>query len=151
MVARTRCSRGGAREGSEDAAICTPTYSSALRVRFLNRGFDLVTGLLLVLLRPARRGRHLPRGELELDERVFERADELIIDRSNARNHISFGFGVHRCMGNRLAELQLRILWEELLPRFENIEVVGEPEYVQSNFVRGISKLMVRLTPRPSA
>ena len=85
------------------------------------------------------------------DERVFERADELIIDRSNARNHISFGFGVHRCMGNRLAELQLRILWEELLPRFENIEVVGEPEYVQSNFVRGISKLMVRLTPRPSA
>lgn len=82
------------------------------------------------------------------DERVFERPDELIIDRSNARNHIAFGFGVHRCMGNRLAELQLRILWEELLPRFENIEVVGEPEYVQSNFVRGISKMMVRLTPK---
>ncbi|WIM85898.1 cytochrome P450 [Candidatus Mycobacterium wuenschmannii] len=85
------------------------------------------------------------------DERVFERPDELIIDRSNARNHIAFGFGVHRCMGNRLAELQLRILWEELLPRFENIEVIGEPEYVQSNFVRGISKLMVRLTPKQSA
>ena len=59
-----------------------------------------------------------------------------------------FGFGVHRCMGNRLAELQLRILWEELLSRFEKIEVVGEPEYVQSNFVRGISKMMVRLTPK---
>lgn len=85
------------------------------------------------------------------DETVFDRPDELIIDRPNARNHIAFGFGVHRCMGNRLAELQLRILWEELLPRFENIEVVGEPEYVQSNFVRGISKLMVRLTPKPSA
>ena len=85
------------------------------------------------------------------DERVFERPDELIIDRKNARNHISFGFGVHRCMGNRLAELQLRILWEELLPRFEDIEVVGEPEYVQSNFVRGISKLMVRLTPKQDA
>ena len=85
------------------------------------------------------------------DERVFERPDELIIDRKNARNHISFGFGVHRCMGNRLAELQLRILWEELLPRFEDIEVVGEPEYVQSNFVRGISKLMVRLTPKRGA
>jgi cytochrome P450 len=85
------------------------------------------------------------------DESVFERPDELIIDRANARNHISFGFGVHRCMGNRLAEMQLRILWEELLPRFENIEVVGEPEYVQSNFIRGISKLMVRLTPKPSA
>ncbi|AXT86974.1 cytochrome P450 [Aeromicrobium sp. A1-2] len=82
------------------------------------------------------------------DERRFERADELIIDRENARNHISFGFGVHRCMGNRLAELQLRILWEELLPRFENIEVVGEPEYIQSNFVKGYSKMMVRLTPK---
>lgn len=82
------------------------------------------------------------------DERVFERPDDFIIDRANVRNHISFGFGVHRCMGNRLAEMQLRILWEELLPRFENIEVVGEPEYVQSNFVRGISKLMVRLTPK---
>lgn len=84
------------------------------------------------------------------DETLFDRPDELIIDRSNARNHIAFGFGVHRCMGNRLAELQLRILWEELLPRFEKIEVVGEPEYVQSNFVRGISKLMVRLTPHPT-
>lgn len=82
------------------------------------------------------------------DERVFERPDDLIIDRTNARNHISFGFGVHRCMGNRLAELQLRILWEELLTRFDKIEVVGEPEYVQSNFVRGISKMMVRLTPK---
>ena len=81
------------------------------------------------------------------DERVFERPDDFIVDRANARNHISFGFGVHRCMGNRLAELQLRILWEELLSRFENIEVIGEPEYVQSNFVRGISKMMVRLTP----
>ncbi|OFB36426.1 cytochrome [Mycolicibacterium sp. (ex Dasyatis americana)] len=85
------------------------------------------------------------------DERVFDRPDDLIIDRANARNHISFGFGVHRCMGNRLAEMQLRILWEELLPRFENIEVVGEPEYVQSNFVRGISKLMVRLIPKGGA
>ena len=85
------------------------------------------------------------------DERVFDRPDDLIIDRSNARNHISFGFGVHRCMGNRLAEMQLRILWEELLPRFEKIEVVEEPEYVQSNFVRGISRLMVQLTPKPVA
>ncbi|KAB2811133.1 cytochrome P450 [Nocardioides caeni] len=85
------------------------------------------------------------------DAAVFDRPDELIIDRANARNHISFGFGVHRCMGNRLAELQLRVLWEELLPRFEEIEVVGEPEYVQSNFVRGISELMVRLTPKAGA
>jgi cytochrome P450 len=85
------------------------------------------------------------------DERQFERPDDFVIDRSNARTHVAFGFGVHRCMGNRLAELQLRILWEELLPRFEDIEVVGEPEYVQSNFVRGISKMMVRLTPKSTA
>jgi cytochrome P450 len=51
-------------------------------------------------------------------------------------------------MGNRLAELQLRILWEELLKRFDNIEVVGEPERVQSNFVRGYSTMMVKLTAK---
>ena len=79
------------------------------------------------------------------DERVIERPDELIIDRKGARNHLSFGFGVHRCMGNRLAEMQLRILWEELLVRFEHIEVLSEPEIVQSNFVRGYAKMMVRL------
>ena len=80
------------------------------------------------------------------DERKFERPDELIIDRPNARQHMAFGFGVHRCMGNRLAELQLKILWEELLARFEDIKVIGEPEIVQSNFVRGYSKMMVKLT-----
>ena len=82
------------------------------------------------------------------DERKFENADQLIIDRKEARNHISFGYGVHRCMGNRLAELQLRILWEELLKRFDNIEVVGEPERVQSNFVRGYSTMMVKMTAK---
>ncbi len=82
------------------------------------------------------------------DERKFENPDQFIIDRHDARNHMSFGYGVHRCMGNRLAELQLRILWEELLKRFDDIEVVGEPELVQSNFVRGYSKLMVKLTEK---
>lgn len=62
------------------------------------------------------------------DERVIEQPDAFLIDRKGARNHLSFGFGVHRCMGNRLAEMQLRILWEELLLRFDNIEVLGEPE-----------------------
>ncbi|GAC1383180.1 MAG: hypothetical protein NVSMB48_15750 [Marmoricola sp.] len=81
------------------------------------------------------------------DERTFENPDAFIIDRPNGRHHLSFGIGVHRCMGSRLAELQLRILWEELLARFEDIEVVGEPEYLQSNFVRGYTKLMVTLTP----
>ena len=51
-------------------------------------------------------------------------------------------------MGNRLAELQLKILWEELLARFENIEVLSEPEIIQSNFVRGYVKMMVKLTPK---
>ena len=83
-----------------------------------------------------------------LDERAIDRPEEFIIDRKDARNHLSFGFGVHRCMGNRLAEMQLRILWEEILARFEKLEVIGEPEIVQSNLVRGYSKLMVKLTAK---
>ena len=82
------------------------------------------------------------------DERVIEQPDAFLIDRKGARNHLSFGFGVHRCMGNHLAEMQLRILWEELLLRFDNIEVLGEPELVQSNFVRGYAKMMVKLTAK---
>jgi cytochrome P450 len=82
------------------------------------------------------------------DERAIDRPDEFMVDRKNARKHLSFGFGVHRCMGNRLAEMQLRILWEELLERFEDIEVVGEPKYVQSNFVKGFTDLNVKLTAK---
>jgi cytochrome P450 len=82
------------------------------------------------------------------DERAIENPEQFIIDRKDARNHLAFGFGVHRCMGNRLAEMQLRILWEEILARFEKLEVIGEPEIVQSNLVRGYSKLMVKLTAK---
>ncbi|PXV71688.1 cytochrome P450 [Sinimarinibacterium flocculans] len=82
------------------------------------------------------------------DERKFDNPDDFRIDRKDARNHLSFGYGIHRCMGNRLAELQLRILWEELLKRFDRIDVVGEPERVQSNFVRGYETLMVKLTAK---
>ncbi|HSZ89831.1 MAG TPA: cytochrome P450 [Acetobacteraceae bacterium] len=71
--------------------------------------------------------------------------DRFIIDRERPRQHLSFGFGIHRCVGNRLAELQLKILWEELLRRFESIEVVGEPTRVRSSFVRGFSRLPVRI------
>jgi len=85
------------------------------------------------------------------DERKFERPDDFIIDRPNARQHMAFGYGVHRCMGNRLAELQLKILWEELLARFDSIDVIGEPERVQSNFVRGYSELMVKVTRKARA
>ena len=82
------------------------------------------------------------------DETRFADADKLIIDRENARNHISFGFGIHRCMGNRLAEMQLRVLWEEIMQRFEHVEVVGEPTRARSNLVRGYTQLPVRLHPR---
>ena len=82
------------------------------------------------------------------DESVFEDADRLIIDRSNARQHLSFGFGIHRCMGNRVAELQLRVLWEEISKRFHMIEVVGEPERSLSNLIRGYTKLPVQVHPR---
>ncbi len=79
------------------------------------------------------------------DESAIEHADSFIIDRANPRHHISFGFGIHRCMGNRLAEMQLRILWEEIMQRFSFVEVVGEPERVKSNFVRGYKVLPVKL------
>lgn len=82
------------------------------------------------------------------DEEVFDNPNRLIIDRPNARQHVSFGYGIHRCMGNRLAEMQLRIVWEEILPRFEKVEVVGEPKRVKSAIVRGYSELPVRLIPK---
>ncbi len=82
------------------------------------------------------------------DERHFDRPDDYLIDRANVRSHLSFGFGIHRCMGNRLAELQLKILWEEILDRFARIEVVGKAERSLSNFVRGYTALPVILHPR---
>ncbi len=81
------------------------------------------------------------------DERVFEDADKLIVDRPNARAHVSFGFGIHRCMGNRLAEMQLRVLWEEIVQRFHTIEVVGDVERVSNNFIRGIKDVPVQVHP----
>ena len=79
------------------------------------------------------------------DETVIENPDKLIIDRENARRHISFGFGIHRCVGNRLAELQLTILWEEIMKRFSDIEVVSEPPRILSSFVKGYSSMMVKV------
>ncbi len=79
------------------------------------------------------------------DEAHFDDADRLIIDRPNARSHVSFGYGIHRCMGNRLAEMQLRIAWEEILKRFHTVEVVSEPTRANSNFVKGYTRLPVVL------
>ena len=80
------------------------------------------------------------------DESIFDDADRFLIDRPNARQHLSFGFGIHRCMGNRLAEMQLRVLWEEILNRFSNLELVGDVERVPNNFIRGISNVPVRVS-----
>jgi len=81
------------------------------------------------------------------DETAIERANEFLIDREDARKHLSFGIGVHFCMGSRLAEMQLRILWEEVLERFRAVEVVGEPVRVRSSFIRGYEQLPVRVQP----
>lgn len=80
------------------------------------------------------------------DSAVFENPDVIDIERRNARQHLSFGFGLHRCMGNRLAELQLKILWEELLARFDKIEVLAEPERTFSSFVNGYTHMPVKVT-----
>jgi cytochrome P450 len=79
------------------------------------------------------------------DEEVIDNADQFIIDRARPRQHLSFGFGIHRCVGNRLAEMQLQILWEEILKRFPKIEVVGKEERLASCFVHGITALPVRI------
>ncbi|MFT7133112.1 MAG: cytochrome P450 [Cyclobacteriaceae bacterium] len=99
------------------------------------------------------RGKQIKKGDQLLmwyvsgnrDTDVIERADEFLIDRAQARHHLSFGFGIHRCMGNRLAEMQLRIVWEEIMKRFKHVEVVGEPVRLRSSFVRGITDLPVQV------
>ena len=104
------------------------------------------------------KGKHIKKGDRVVmwyvsgnrDEEVIENASQFIIDREQARHHLSFGFGIHRCMGNRAAELQIRVLWEEILKRFEHIEVIGTPKRVESNFVIGYEELMVKLTPLAS-
>jgi cytochrome P450 len=79
------------------------------------------------------------------DEDAIPQANEFIIDRARPRQHLSFGFGIHRCVGNRLAEMQLGILWEEILKRGMAIEVMEEPKRVYANFIRGIASLPVRI------
>ncbi len=79
------------------------------------------------------------------DEDVIEDGDSFIIGRRHPHNHLSFGFGIHKCLGLRVAEMQLRIIWEEILKRFTRIEVVGEPKRVYSSFVKGYEALPVRI------
>ena len=79
------------------------------------------------------------------DPEMIEDPDSFRIDRARPRQHVSFGYGIHRCVGARLAELQLTVLWEEILKRFPTIEVMGEPQRIYSNFIRGIASLPVRI------
>ena len=79
------------------------------------------------------------------DEEAIENPNAFIIDRPRPRQHLSFGFGIHRCVGNRLAEMQLRIVWEEVLKRWKFVEVMGEPVRVRSSFVKGYESLPVRI------
>jgi cytochrome P450 len=79
------------------------------------------------------------------DEEVISHPNDFDIERENVRRHLSFGFGIHRCVGNRLGEMQLRIVWEEILKRFDKIEVVGEPRRVYSSFVKGYETLPVKI------
>jgi cytochrome P450 len=80
------------------------------------------------------------------DETVFENADKLIVDRPNARRHLAFGYGIHRCVGARLAELQIAVLLEEMAKRRMRVEVVEEPVRVRACFVHGYRKMPVRIS-----
>ena len=98
-------------------------------------------------------GRHIRQGDKVVmwyisgnrDEEALERANEFVIDRARPRQHLSFGFGIHRCVGNRLAEMQVMILWEEILKRFPLIEVIEPPKRNYSNLIRGIGSMLVRI------
>jgi cytochrome P450 len=79
------------------------------------------------------------------DDDAIENPNQFIIDRRRPREHMSFGFGIHRCLGNRLAEMQLKILWEEVLKRDLQIEVLDKPVYAYSNFLHAIRNLPVRI------
>jgi cytochrome P450 len=82
------------------------------------------------------------------DASQVENPDAYIIDRERPRQHLSFGFGVHRCVGNRVAEMQLTIIWEEILKRFPRIDVIGEPVRSYSSFVHGYESMQVVIPAR---
>ena len=77
------------------------------------------------------------------DEAAIEEPERFRVGRPKARQHLAFGAGIHRCVGDRLAEMQLKILWEEILKRDLVLEVAGPPVRLYSNFIRGIRSLPV--------
>ncbi len=101
-------------------------------------------------------GQHIRKGDKVIlwylsanrDDVIFQNPDDFKLERSNARRQLSFGAGVHRCIGARLADLQIRTLWEEILPRFRRIEVVQPPVRTLSTFIHGYPELQVRIPER---
>lgn len=97
-------------------------------------------------------GQHIAKGDKVVmwyisgnrDESVFNAPDRFSVERKNARRHLAFGAGIHRCVGDRLAEQQIRILWEEILARGMRFELAGLPQRIYSNFIRGISSMPVK-------
>jgi cytochrome P450 len=138
--------------GGNDTTRNTITGS----VLALNQNPDQYAKLLQRLEDVEFRGKHIKKGEKVVmwyisgnrDTEVMQEPERYIIDRERPRQHISFGYGIHRCVGNRLAELQLQVIWEEILKRFPRIEVTGEPDRVYSTFVRGYRTLPVRIPKR---
>jgi cytochrome P450 len=82
------------------------------------------------------------------DQTVIENPNAYVIDRPRVRQHLSFGFGIHRCVGNRVAELQLRVIWEEILKRFPTIQLLEEPKRTYSTFVKGYERMQVLIPTR---
>jgi cytochrome P450 len=82
------------------------------------------------------------------DEAMVDQPDAFIVDRERPRHHLSFGFGVHRCVGNRVAEMQLTIIWEEILKRFPRIDLLAEPTRTYSSFVKGYETMPVMIPAR---
>jgi len=77
------------------------------------------------------------------DETVFDDPLEFRVDRTPNR-HLAFGYGAHVCLGQHLAKMEMRILWEELLPRLKSVELAGEAKLSEANFVNGPKKLPIR-------
>ncbi len=79
------------------------------------------------------------------DESVFPDAERFDVGRENARRHLAFGHGIHRCVGARLAEIQLATLIEEIVERRFRIRHVGTPTRLASPFLHGFTAMPVRI------
>ncbi len=89
-------------------------------------------------------------GSVNRDEDVFPDADRFDVTRT-PNEHLAFGIGEHFCLGAGFARLELKVIFEELLRRFPDVDVVGPVERLRSAFIAGIKHLPVRYTPEVSS